>query len=96
MPPAIPNGSASTKVKGVQKQAGAIARLTGAAIEVSPGCCGESGMGAIASPLVYNTLRKRKMDVLEAALADLSGAEPHSRGMPFLQGGHYAEPDGHA
>ena len=27
-------------------------------------------MGSIASPLVYNTLRKRKMDVLGKALAD--------------------------
>ena len=58
------------KVKGVRKQAAAISRLSGAAVEVSPGCCGESGMGSIASPLVYNTLRKRKMDVLGKALAD--------------------------
>ena len=58
------------KVKGVRKQAAAISRLSGAAVEVSPGCCGDSGMGSIASPLVYNTLRKRKMDVLGKALAD--------------------------
>ncbi|MFQ8738397.1 MAG: heterodisulfide reductase-related iron-sulfur binding cluster [Bilophila wadsworthia] len=75
------------KVKGVQKQAGAIARLTGAAIEVSPGCCGESGMGAIASPLVYNTLRKRKMDVLEAALADYPGQSPILVGCPSCKVG---------
>ncbi|MFQ9868231.1 MAG: hypothetical protein ACLRWP_15645 [Bilophila wadsworthia] len=75
------------KVKGVQKQAGAIARLTGAAIEVSPGCCGESGMGAIASPLVYNTLRKRKMDVLEAALADYPAQSPILVGCPSCKVG---------
>ena len=75
------------KVKGVQKQAGAIARLTGAVIEVSPGCCGESGMGAIASPLVYNTLRKRKMDVLEAALADYPAQSPILVGCPSCKVG---------
>ena len=71
----------------MQKQAGAIARLTGAAIEVSPGCCGESGMGAIASPLVYNTLRKRKMDVLEAALADYPAQSPILVGCPSCKVG---------
>lgn len=62
-------------------------RLTGAAIEVSPGCCGESGMGAIASPLVYNTLRKRKMDVLEAALADYPAQSPILVGCPSCKVG---------
>lgn len=58
------------KVKGVQEQVGTIARLTDAVIEVSPGCYGGSGIGIIVSPSVYNTPRKRRMDVLEAALAD--------------------------
>lgn len=85
--PMITTAIPMPSIKGVQKQAGAIARLTGAAIEVSPGCCGESGMGAIASPLVYNTLRKRKMDVLEAALADYPAQSPILVGCPSCKVG---------
>ncbi len=75
------------KVKGIRKQAGAIASLTGASVEVSPGCCGESGMGAIASPLVYNTLRKRKMDVLADALEGYPAQRPILVGCPSCKVG---------
>lgn len=75
------------KVKGIKKQSAAIAALSGAVVEVSPGCCGESGMGAIASPLVYNTLRKRKMDLLAEALADYPAQTPVLVGCPSCKVG---------
>ena len=75
------------KVKGIKKQADAIRKLTGATVEVSPGCCGESGMGAIASPLVYNTLRKRKKLLLEAALVAYPQQTPVLVGCPSCKVG---------
>lgn len=75
------------KVKGIKKQSVAIAKLSGAVVEVSPGCCGESGMGAIASPLVYNTLRKRKMDLLAEALEDYPAQTPVLVGCPSCKVG---------
>jgi FAD/FMN-containing dehydrogenase/Fe-S oxidoreductase len=44
--------------------------LLGTRVEVSPGCCGESGLGAMTSPHIYSTLRRRKTRQLET---DLSG-----------------------
>ena len=38
-------------------------------VELSPGCCGESGMGAMTSPAIYNRLRARKMESLSQAFA---------------------------
>ncbi|WP_300831836.1 FAD-binding and (Fe-S)-binding domain-containing protein [uncultured Bilophila sp.] len=75
------------KVKGIKKQSAAIAKLSGAVVEVSPGCCGESGMGAIASPLVYNTLRKRKMGLLAEALEDYPAQTPVLVGCPSCKVG---------
>ena len=75
------------KVKGVVKQAGALSAFTGADVIVSPGCCGESGMGSIASPLVYNPLRKRKMAVLEQELRDYPAQRPILVGCPSCRVG---------
>jgi Fe-S oxidoreductase len=38
------------------------------AVERSPHCCAESGLGALTAPAVYNRLRKRKRAALEEAL----------------------------
>jgi FAD/FMN-containing dehydrogenase/Fe-S oxidoreductase len=47
-----------------------LAELTGTKVHLSPGCCGESGLGAMTSPAIYNKLRGRK----QAQLAqDLEG-----------------------
>jgi len=43
-------------------------RLTDATIDLSPGCCGESGLGALTSPAIYNRLRDRKQDQLRSDL----------------------------
>jgi FAD/FMN-containing dehydrogenase/Fe-S oxidoreductase len=34
-------------------------------VKLSPGCCGESGLGALTSPHIYNTIRHRKKEQLE-------------------------------
>ena len=38
----------------------ALESLLGTRTEVSPGCCGESGLGALTSPRIYNTIRHKK------------------------------------
>ena len=48
------------RVKCAGRQAMALEAYTGAKVKVSPGCCGESGMGAFTTPDVYNVLRDRK------------------------------------
>ena len=61
------------KVKGREQLLRALSDFTGGAFTVSPGCCGESGMGAMTSPQIYNTLRERKRQTLESALANYAG-----------------------
>lgn len=75
------------KVRGAGIQAAALAGVTGADIHISAGCCGESGMGAIASPLVYNPLRARKQRALTAALEDISAGTPILVGCPSCRVG---------
>lgn len=75
------------KVKGVEKQAAALAAFSGAQITVSPGCCGESGMGAVASPLVFNPLRDRKKAALAAVLDDYPEKTPLLVGCPSCRVG---------
>ncbi|QLA20675.1 FAD-binding and (Fe-S)-binding domain-containing protein [Desulfolutivibrio sulfoxidireducens] len=48
----------------------ALAALTGAAVSVSPGCCGESGLGALTSPEIHNRIRAGKTGTLQKELAD--------------------------
>ncbi len=75
------------RVKGVQQQADALASFTGAEVLISPGCCGESGMGAIASPTVYNPLRKRKMSTLKKELSTYPARRPVLVGCPSCRMG---------
>lgn len=70
------------KVKGARIQADALAKVTGADIQISSGCCGESGMGAIASPLIYNILRARKQESLASLLPQFSEKIPILVGCP--------------
>lgn len=48
-----------------QKYAKKIAETLGAAVKVSPGCCGESGLGAMSSPAIYNVIRDKKSAQLD-------------------------------
>jgi Fe-S oxidoreductase len=46
----------------------ALADLTGAKVDLSPGCCGESGLGALTSPDLFNRIRLRKQEQLASDL----------------------------
>ena len=61
------------KVKGRELLLRALSDFTGGSFNVSPGCCGESGMGAMTSPHIYNLLRERKRQNLEEALSHYAG-----------------------
>lgn len=57
------------KIKARTLLANAITNFSGVQVALNPGCCGESGMGSITSPQIYNVLRDRKRINLEAAFA---------------------------
>ena len=56
------------KVKAGEMYRAGLEKLTNTEIELSPGCCGESGLGALTDPTIYNQLRARKQDQLESDL----------------------------
>lgn len=55
----------SHKIKSQKRLTQALTKFSGSDVIVSPNCCGESGMGAVTSPNIYNPLRQRKMTSLE-------------------------------
>lgn len=54
------------KIKGQKQLVKALEDYSGASVAMCSGCCGESGMGAVASPEIYNPLRERKIANLAA------------------------------
>ena len=52
------------RVKGQAQIVNQLSQSTGYEVRLHPGCCGESGMGSITSPAIYNQLRKRKEQAL--------------------------------
>ncbi len=48
------------KLKSQEHLASALASFSGQKVTLARGCCGESGMGAMTSPQIYNQLRERK------------------------------------
>lgn len=68
------SGVKATKDGG--KVARALERITGASILLNTGCCGESGAGAYTCPGIYNTLRERKRERLQSALAGYRAEAP--------------------
>ncbi|MFP4399923.1 MAG: FAD-binding and (Fe-S)-binding domain-containing protein [Desulfonatronovibrio sp.] len=54
----------------------------GTGIETSPGCCGESGLGALTSPQIYNLIRTRKQEILTEQLPAYSEDQPILVGCP--------------
>ena len=58
------------KIKGQKQLVKALGDFSGLTVSLNPGCCGESGMGAMTSPQIYNLLRSRKQDRLGQAFAD--------------------------
>ncbi|MGE4192900.1 MAG: FAD-binding and (Fe-S)-binding domain-containing protein [Pseudodesulfovibrio sp.] len=57
------------KLKAPEMYRSTLAKLTGSEVSLSPGCCGESGLGAMTSPSIYNLLRERKQEQLREDLA---------------------------
>lgn len=51
-------------------------------VNISPGCCAESGLGALTSPEIYNTLRQRKKAQLTADLAGMANETKILAGCP--------------
>lgn len=56
--------------KSAQLQAKELEKLLQNKVKISPGCCGESGLGALTSPAIYNTIRKRKTWQLKQELVE--------------------------
>lgn len=81
--------SGQDPVKSGAAYAAAVSKLAGCAARVSPGCCAESGLGAITTPAIYNRLRRQKQEQLAADLADLGedAATPVLVGCPSCKMG---------
>ncbi|NJB67730.1 FAD/FMN-containing dehydrogenase/Fe-S oxidoreductase [Desulfobaculum xiamenense] len=79
------SGVPATKASG--RYAAALADLSGCKVRVSPGCCGESGMGAMTTPELYNKLRAEKQERLKLDLADYPAKRPIVVGCPSCRMG---------
>ncbi|MDR2503519.1 MAG: FAD-binding oxidoreductase [Deltaproteobacteria bacterium] len=75
------------KKKAPHMYAGALGRFTGLETVLSPDCCAESGVGAITSPLVYNSLRGRKAESLQRAFSRCVEDAPVLVGCPSCKMG---------
>ncbi len=70
------------KVKAANIYAKSLAEFTGVPVQQNSGCCGESGMGAVTSPAIYNKLRARKKNKLAAVLPKYGPDRPIIVGCP--------------
>ncbi|MGE4556684.1 MAG: FAD-binding and (Fe-S)-binding domain-containing protein [Desulfovibrionaceae bacterium] len=77
-----PEFSGLPKTKAAEAYRRALADLLGAEVVLSPGCCGESGLGAMTSPHIYNRIRDHKKRQLETDLADYPKTAPVLVGCP--------------
>ncbi len=77
-----PEWSGVKAIKGGAAVANALAKVTGAKVTISQGCCGESGTGAYSSPDIYNALRKRKKDRLIKTFQNFDQTSPILVGCP--------------
>lgn len=64
------------KAKAAGLYAGFLAEQTGADVKLSPGCCGESGLGAMTSPAIYNKIRAKKAARLASDLVGMPDDAP--------------------
>jgi len=74
------SGVAASKAAGVYAKA--LSEMTGHEVFQSPGCCGESGMGALTTPAIYNRLRAQKQKVLANDLPNFDPKSPILVGCP--------------
>ena len=75
------------KIKAGGQYAKAIGTFFGNKATLSPGCCGESGLGAITTPELYNKIRAKKSEHLATELADLPEDAPIVVGCPSCKMG---------
>ncbi|MCC8193406.1 MAG: 4Fe-4S dicluster domain-containing protein, partial [Deltaproteobacteria bacterium] len=73
--------------KAADLYAAALGDLTGATFAVSPLCCGESGMGAMTSPAIFNKIRARKARRLEKDFTKVPENAPVLVGCPSCKQG---------
>lgn len=64
----------TSKAKAPELYRQALGRIAGVEAALSPYCCGESGLGALTSPEIYNLLRERKKDQLTRDIAAVPDA----------------------
>lgn len=79
------SGVHKVKAGGIYQKA--LADITGATVSLNPGCCGESGMGAMTNPEIYNKLRARKQQNLESGLIGYTEGSPIIVGCPSCKVG---------
>jgi FAD/FMN-containing dehydrogenase/Fe-S oxidoreductase len=60
----------------------ALKSQSGCSVRLSPGCCGESGMGAMTSPAIYNKIRSKKQEQLDLDLKGYPDNGPVIVGCP--------------
>lgn len=70
-----------------QIYANALSNYLKSPIELSPGCCGESGLGALTSPEIYNKIRTKKIETLTQELKNYSKNTPILVGCPSCKVG---------
>lgn len=75
------------KIKAGGQYAKAIGTFFGNKATLSPGCCGESGLGAITTPELYNKIRAKKSERLATELATLPEDAPIVVGCPSCKMG---------
>lgn len=91
--PLLYHSPCHAEVPGVHKaKAGGIyaanlSAYTGLKVHVSPGCCGESGMGAMTSPVIYNKIREKKSAQLDIDLEPVADTTPVVVGCPSCRMG---------
>lgn len=78
-------GVHKAKASGIYQRA--LAEFTGVDVMLSAGCCGESGMGAMTTPAIYNKLRARKRQNLESDLLEYPADAPVLVGCPSCKVG---------
>jgi FAD/FMN-containing dehydrogenase/Fe-S oxidoreductase len=86
--PVLYHAACPTEWTGInKKKAGAlyvraINDFAGLNLKLTSGCCGESGLGALSSPAIYNRLRERKIADLKLKLVDTAPGAPVLVGCP--------------
>ncbi len=74
------SGVVSSKAPEAYRQS--LSDLTGDEVRLSPGCCGESGLGAMTSPAIYNKIREKKQEQLEKDFTKVPESCPLIVGCP--------------